>query len=188
MDIVGNLSTDFTCTNIYNIKTGIDFFINFSEVMSTVVKATSSESSINRYNLDLVPLLGYQYSLNDTLLVEFFKQLKLQEEYINNVLYILEGGTSVDFKFFNTYGQSRLYKLSKDGKVGLDRVNISLSVDVNLKKSSDTYTSQYIKSYIKDQIDNMDKRTDYHIPNLISEINSKYSNSIYYTELGSIND
>lgn len=188
LDIVGNLSTDFTCTNIYNIKTGIDFFINFSEVMSTVVKATSSESSINRYNLDLVPLLGYQYSLNDTLLVEFFKQLKLQEEYINNVLYILEGGTSVDFKFFNTYGQSRLYKLSKDGKVGLDRVNISLSVDVNLKKSSDTYTSQYIKSYIKDQIDNMDKRTDYHIPNLISEINSKYSNSIYYTELGSIND
>ena len=189
-ELVGNLDQYYTCTNVYNPRNGIDFYVNFTEIMSTVVRSTShtdpdTNEVKHNFTLDLVPLLGYEYGTNTELLLEFIDQLKQEKDYIDTVL---EGGMSIDFKLMNTYGPSNLYYLNKGETVKLDRVNISIAVNVNLRKISDTYTAKYIEKYIKDSIDNLDKTGDYHLPALISEINSNYTNSIYYAEADNINE
>ena len=193
-ELVGTLTDLDTCTNLYKLPNGIDFFDNYSEVMNTVVKANSITNEDNtksvEFTLDLVPLLGYDYSnmSNGDLLLGFIEKLKEEKKYIDDMLYVFDGGMSIDFKFYNTYGPSRLYSLTKDGSVLLDRVNIGLKFNLNLRKISDTYTVGYIKQYIKENIDDLTKTGDFHIPKFIADINSKYSNSIYYIESEGIND
>ena len=191
-ELVGTISSTQTCTNVYNPKNGIDFYLNFSEIMSTVVNSTShtdpdTDIVTHNFTLDLVPLVGYQYGTNQELLLEFINQLKLEKEYVDNVLDVLEGGMSLDFKFFNTYGPSRMYFLDKECENPLDRVNLTFGFNVCLRKISDTYTPEYIKKYVKDDIDNLNKEGDYHLPVLVSELNSEYTNSIYYTEADNLN-
>lgn len=187
-----HLDPSYTCTNIYKVAGGVDFFVNFSEVMNTVVKASSEEKIDGGYktyfNLNLVPLLGYEYGTDNELLMEFIEKIKMQKIYMDNAIEVLEGGTAIDFKFYNTYGASRLYKLDKEGNTHLDRVNLSITMDVNLKKLSDTYTPGYIEKYIKDTIDNLDKTGDMHLPVLVSDINGNYNASIYYAECTGINE
>ena len=105
---------------------------------------------------------------------------------ISDAIEKLEDAFEMDFKFFNTYGPSRFFTWD-NGLDVIDRVNISIFFKLKLKPNYDTNIVEDIKKDIKDYIEDINNINSLHIPNLITEITNKYSQSIIFFEFVSIN-
>lgn len=182
---------DYTVTNTYSIMGGLNFFDNYSEIISTVVTPEliydeRTNETVNGFKLSGVPVIKHSYANNKRNINNFINAIKIRKAYIDEALKILENQFGIDFKFYNTYGPANVYTL--DGKTKVNRVNLTLNFNLSLRKSSDDYTKDYIIKFIKDYIENLDNAGDIHIPNLIAEITKNYQNSIYYIEFRGFND
>ena len=97
----------------------------------------------------------------------------------------MEDSFEFDFKFYNTYGPSKLFKI--DGGP-LDRTNIEMAFEVKLKESADKNITTSLKQEIKSYIENLNEIGDIHISNLIYHITNTFQESIYYIEFVKINN
>ena len=183
---------DWTVTNIYTIENGLDFFINYSNVVCSTV---TSHDIVGKYEtkqgfyIKGVPLIRYTYGDTESTVQEFMTKLEEKKAYIDHAVYILENNFNIDYKLFNTYGPSKIYSLDKAGEKIIDRVNLSLKFSIRLTKSSDVYTVQYIIRDIKKIIEDLNDMENLHIPNLITTISNKYvPNSIEYIEFVGFNE
>lgn len=186
-----SVTEGYTVTNKYTINGGIEFYDNFSNIISSIVTATPTGSidkeNLYRFHISEVPVIGYNYAQNKEYFNNFIEKIKLQKSHIDNMLEILDNPFTVDFKFYNTYGTSKLYTVNK-GAGSIGKVNISLEFNVFLQKASDTYTVEYIKRDIKEYIESFTNiGQSIHIPNIIANIMQTYSNSIYYIEYKGFN-
>lgn len=166
---------EYTCTNMFTTPDGISFFENFTEITTSAIDATQ-----DGFIIKSVPVIKYNYASQDDKLMKFFNNIIEYKNYIYKALNILEDGFSIDFKFYNTYGPSYLYKINSDGSSALDKVNITLNFEMMIKKSVDDYTKNYIIRDIQEMFESFSDDNDKFIPKIISTINNKYSNSIYY--------
>ena len=95
----------------------------------------------------------------------------------------------VDFKFFNTYGNSKLYTLGDKEETRLDHIDIELNFRLKLSGSSDLATKDSIRDWIKNYIEDLNKSMeDFHIPNMIHDIKETYGESIVYIEYMNYNE
>lgn len=166
----------YTCTNMFTIPDGLNFFDNFTEVTNSVADIIND----NLYRIRAIPVIRYEYANNDENIMAFFNKLIEYKTYINSALNILENAFSIDFKFYNTYGPSNLYNITSDGSKRLDKTNITLNFEMMIKKSADDYTKNYIIRDIQSLFEDFTGSDDKYIPQIISYINNKYENSIYY--------
>lgn len=181
---------DYSVTNKYTIVNGLTFFDNYSEIISTVVTPVTKTDELGSiieqgFDLNGVPVIKYSYSKVAKNMTNFLNAIKIKKAYIDTALKVIEDQFGIDFKFYNTYGPASVYTLN--GSTTINRVNLTLNFDLSLKKTSDDYTKEYIIKYIKDYIENLDNNGDIHFPSLVSEINTKYQNSIYYIEFKGFN-
>ena len=114
--------------------------------------------------------------------------MNYKKAYIDNALEVLENNFGIDFKFFNTYGPSKIYSIDEKGQQLISRVNLTLKFRLKLLQSTDSYTVSYIIKDIKDILEDLNEITSLHIPNLITTITNNYRNSIEYFEFLGIND
>lgn len=183
----------YSVTNRYKINGGIDFLENFSDIVQSNIDIIESKKNEETNSVDYkfriydVPMLKYSYvNKNKDLIGEFITKIKKQKAHIDNMLKILDNAFTIDFKFFNTYGPSARYTV--DGSKYIGKVNISIKLNVKLKKAIDDYTIEYIKRDIKEYIESFDNiGQDIHFPVIISELIQKYSNSVYYIEYQGFN-
>lgn len=139
------------------------------------------------YVIQDVPMIKYDYFKTEEMVEEFFNELIRRKYYIDNALEKIEDNFGMNFKFFNTYGPSRLFTL--DNNTGyLDRVNISLNFRVSLQPNYDENIIQYMTDDIKTYIDQINSITDIHISNLITQITNTYKDSLTFFEFIGIND
>lgn len=193
---IANLGlTDYIVTNIYEIKGGIDFFEDFSEIVNSTVKANTvapdNADPYNTYTIYSLPVIRKDYTRSKKMITEYLKELKSEKDQIEESLSILEDQYQIDFKFYNTYGPAHIYYTADsngENKEILDRVNISLTFAIKLRKTTDDYTANYIIKDIKDAIENLDKVDDYHLENLAADLYQTYKNSIYYIEFRGFNN
>lgn len=182
----------YTVTNMYTVENGLQFFENFSDIVTSTCTDYSIEGdyeTIQAFKIKSVPVIKYIYGDNEQNIQAFVDELKYHKAYIDRGISLLENNFKVDFKLFNTYGPSRTYSLDDDGINIIDRVNLTLNFEIKLVKASDTYTKQYIIRDIKKMIEDLNDMTNLHIPNLITEITNKYRpNSIEYIEFLGFND
>lgn len=182
----------YTVTNIYEVENGIDFFENFSDIVTSTASDYDIEGEYEikqGFLIKSVPVLKLDYGDDEAQIQEFVSQLLYKKAYIDRGILMLENNFKIDFKLFNTYGPSRTYSLDDDGEQIIDRVNLTLNFEVKLTKASDTYTKDYIIRDIKEIIENLNELTSLHIPNLITEITNRYRpNSIEYIEFLGFNE
>lgn len=185
----------YSCTNTFTIKDGIDLYQNYTDISNSTADIDSSfnyDNNTNKYTgnfiVKSVPVLKRSYAMNSEKLMKFLNKLNEFKDYINNAVRILEDGFNVDFKYYNTYGISKLYTVDNDKSKNLDRVNLSLNFDIYLKKSSDNYTKNYIIRDIIDAVENFENEPNRHITSIVADIQNKYSNSIYYISFTGMND
>lgn len=70
-----------------------------------------NEDGTYYYNYDVkrIPLLRADYLNTEELMQEFIFDLEERRKYIEECLYVLEDTFDIDFKFFNTYGPSKMF-------------------------------------------------------------------------------
>lgn len=180
-DFIGGLE-GYSCTNVYDVLGGIDFFDNFTKNITSTVTINEDEG----FKIMGVPVIKRSYATKEDKFLEFVSNLKDIKRFIDDEATELLEGMGIDLKFYNTYGPARLYTI--DGKTPIDRVNVSLKFNLSLRKASDDYTREYIRKDIKTDIESLDNNESYHLPVLISDMNKTYENSIYYLEFRGFND
>ena len=181
----------YTVSNMYTIDGGLDFYENYSEIISSQVKDIKIEgeyTSSAGFHLMRVPCLRRSYACLEENIQNFVENLNYKKAYIDKALYVLEDNFLIDFKFFNTYGPSRIYTLDREAEKLIDRVNLTLNFELKLVANSDKNTKDYILKDIKDIIEDLNNISSLHIPNLITTITNKYRESIEYIEFKGTNE
>ena len=181
----------WTVTNMYTVNGGLNFYYNYSQVMSSMVSDTTV---LNDYGdetgflIKSVPVVKYSYMNDEHNIQELINQINYEKAYIDNATELLENNFLIDFKLFNTYGKSTLYSLDSNGTQLVDRIHLTLNFEVKLLKTSDLNTKDYIIQDIKEMIEDLNGEDSLHIPNLITKITNTYKNSIEYIEFLGFND
>ena len=183
----------WTVANMYTIENGLDLYENFSEIISSqVTDITIPDEYTNKEGFKLlrVPVIRRSYAGTEENMQNFLDELHTKKQYIDHAITLLEDNFLIDFKFFNTYGPSRIYTRDSAGSLSkiVDRVNLTMNFEIKLLQSSDKYTKEYILRDIKEIVEDLNDITSLHIPNLITTITNKYSESIEYIEFLGFND
>lgn len=177
----------YTVCNMYTINYGLKFYENYSEIISSQVydiKVEGEYADHDGFHIMRVPCIRRSYVNSEENMREFIENINYKKAYINKALYILEDNFVIDFKFFNTYGPSRIYTMDRWGyeKKLIDRVNLTMDFEVKLLQTSDKNTKDYILRDIKEIVEDLNDISSLHIPNLITTITNKYRESIEYIE------
>ena len=181
----------WTVTNMYTVNGGLNFYYNYSQVMSSIVTDTvveNTEGDETGFYIKSVPVIKHSYMNDEHNIQELINQFNYEKAYIDSATELLENNFMVDFKLFNTYGKSTMYSIDRAGKNLIDRTHLTLNFEVKLLKTSDNNTKDYIIQDIKQMIEDLNELSSLHIPNLITTITNTYRNSIEYIEFLGFND
>lgn len=194
----------------YNIHDVVDITTDAKEEVISILKKDSSSDNVGDdgtsvsdilvpegYIVASVPVFGYDYCRNEILVNDAIDALNSRKAYIDEALIRQENSFGMDYKHFNTYGPSQVFYIVKDAnsnnllddeKIFLDRVNISMNFRTKLVNVNDTYTKDLIIKEIKDYMEDLNELDEIHIPELVTQINTNYSESIVYFEFLGFND
>lgn len=197
----------WTVTNVYNIVNGIDFYYNYAEIMGSRVipygnpvidEETGIETmELGGYYVKGVPVFGYDYCKNEYMINNAVDALNDRKLYIDDAAEKCENSFGIDFKLFNTYGPSKVFYILTDmvngqGLIGskkfIDRVNATMNFRLKLRTSNDSYTKNLIIKEVKDYMEDLNEMGEIHIPKLVTQINTNYTESIVYFEFLGFND
>lgn len=181
----GEGSKNFAISNIYKVTDGAPFMFNYSNIINSTITISSDS---NWVMIKSLPVVGYDYITDVVNMKIFISEIEKRRNYINYVLDLLED-TTIDFKFVNTFGPSKIFvicdqptaKSSSDYKF-LDNIQMEFYFAVKLTSSSNNYIIDYIKSFIKDEIENLDTLSEIHIPNITAAVKEQYKEQIVYFE------
>ena len=177
----------FTLSNIYTIENGLDFFYNYSHIISSNITVSKNADTSLTYKVKKMPLIRYTYINTEERMQSFVNELERRRVYIEDCLYILEDSFGIDFKFYNTYGPSELFYINDTTTI--DRTNITLTFKVKFTAITDNYIKDYIIRDIKSYIENIeDGIIDLHMPNIITLITNTYREQLVYFEFVEFNN
>lgn len=177
----------YTLTNSYTVVEGMDFFYDYSEIInSTIVASIDDETNEECLTIKGVPVVKYGYFDTEDKAIDFCKELVKRKTYIDYAIEILEDAFGMDFKFFNTYGPSRLFTL--DNKLNyINRTNLSITFRLKLNPNYDSNIVNDISADIKSYIEDINQISSIHMPNLITQITNTYRDYLVYFEFIDIN-
>jgi hypothetical protein len=179
--------TDYTLCNIYSINNGIDLYYDYTNIMSSYINLQKNSDNSYSHVVEKMPLIRYTYLNSESRMTNFIKTLEKRRLWIQACLVLLEDSFGVDFKFFNTYGPSKLFSLTKDGRVLLDRTNISLVFECKFQMANDSYITDDITTYIKSYMEDINDISELHMSNLITAVKNEYSDQLVYFKFVGLN-
>lgn len=173
-------------SNSYTITEGLDFFYDYSEIIDSVITTQGSDdgdgqTTTDYFTIKSVPVIKYDYFDSEDKVLDFCKELVSRKNYIDYAIQILEDAFGMDFKFFNTYGPSKLFTLDNELAL-LNRTNLSLTFNLKLKPNYDTNIVNDIIEDIKSYVETINSIDSLHMPNLITYITNIYEQSIVFFE------
>lgn len=177
---------DYTVTNVYEVDGGINFYENFTNVLDTKIKAKTGKD--NEFTVTNVPVVGLHYMMEEQNADYLVDAITERKAYIDYCLILLENSMNVDFKFFNTYGPSMTYSIGDKFDTMINHVDLCLKFRVSLKSSSDIYTKDELIRDIKEYIEDLYEIGDWHAPNMITELSTRYAGRINFLEFMNYND
>lgn len=138
------------------------------------------------YHIEKVPMVKWDYFRNESMVEYFCSELIRRKAYIDEAIMVLEDSFGMDFKFFNTYGPSKMYTLD-NATWYLNRVNVTLTFRLGLQVNYDENIITYITDDVKTFIENINEIDSIHMSNLVSDITEKYEESITFFEFVDMN-
>lgn len=175
----------FTLCNEYTAVGGISIFYDYTDIVNSPVQLSETAEGNDLFIINRVPLIKDAYVNTEKKLKAFITQLEERRKYIEDSVKLLEDNFGVDFKFFNTYGPSKIFKVSDYSNI--NRVNLSLTFRMKPVTTSDAIIRNNIIKYIKDYMEDLNEISDLHMSNLTTEIETKYADQIVYFEFVDIN-
>lgn len=176
---------NFTLVNEYTISGGIDLFYDYTDIVNTPIQVADDGFGEDVFTLKNVPVIRDSYISSEDRLMQFINEVEERRLYIEYCVQVLEDNFGVDFKFVNTYGPSRIFKVAD--KSNINRVNLTMTFRMKPVNSSDNVIVNNIIKFIKDYMEDINEITDLHMPNLITEITNQYREQLVYFEFIDIN-
>lgn len=177
----------WTLSNAYSMNTGMDIYYDYTNIMESYVSIHLDKTSGETiFDLKRLPMVKYSYMNTSDRIESFMKVLDTRRSYIQACLILLEDSFGVDFKFFNTYGPSKMYNVNEE--VPLDRVNISLKFELKYQTLDDINITGDITAFIKEYIENLNYITELHIPNLCTAVKNKFVKQLVYFKFVGLNN
>ena len=178
---------EYTQNNTYTINQGLSLFTNFSDVIASKVSIRRDEAANPLYYyLQSVPVIRYSYLSDSNNIIDFANYILARRLFMDRALELMENNFALDFKFFNTYGPSRIFNIGNRGD-RLDKVNVSL--DFNIRFTTESNTDIYlgrVREEIIEFVEDINDLKNIHISNLISHLETKF-NFIKFIEFKNIN-
>jgi len=183
--------TDYTLCNIYSVNSGIDLFVDYTNIMESYIEISpDQETGEQSFHIRRIPLIRYTYFDTQSRVSNFIKLLDYRRLYIQSALLLLEDSFGVDCKFFNTYGPSKNYIVARnnDRDTLVDRVNISLRFEAKLQSAAEKDIDIQIIHYIKEYMENINFLSDLHIPNLTTAVKNQFYKQLVYFKFLELNE
>ena len=188
-------------TNVYNVYQGINLLYDYSDIMNSFITSIKtndifnpdqSGDDIESYIINRVPCVRYFYWNTEERVLTFLKDMKAKINYVMDAIAPLEATFGLDYKFFNTYGPSNMYRLTDDDGDVTDLIdNVALTMTFRAKfynEDSDAASMiDPIKNTIKEYLEKLDQLDDIHFPNITTLVESEYSEYLIYFEFVSFN-
>lgn len=166
----------------------IRLYYDYSDIINSV---STLEDTVNLTEYDFsikgVPMVKYSYMQNISTCDEFIKYIHKRYIYIGHALDRLDNNFTIDFKFFNTYGPSKMFNIGRDGEA-LNKINIGIKFAYRPKLGANKYIVEYMTDSARQYIENINEIKSIHISNLIAYLKDKYSSDIEFIEFVGIND
>ena len=181
---------EYTLINIYSITNGIDFYNNFTPIMNTRVNIYDAQSPLTQdLEVQNVPGVGAHYFETEENVAYFIHELSRKKVYIDYCLSLVENNMDIDFKYFNTYGESKTYLASTETKSPLGNIDITMEFRIKLMtNANEVYVKQAVITYVKNYIENLNETfEDFHVSSLIHDIMEEMHNDIVYIEFRRFN-
>lgn len=176
----------YTLCNKYDVPSNINLFYNYSNIIKSTVKVLENEDGTQYFKIKGVPCVKYSY-LNDKKRCEsFIDYVQYRKVYIDDAIKVLEDSFNVDFKFFNTYGPSKMFVIGHS-KETIDKVNLKFRFKVKLKVGASKYAKDYIIEEIKSYIEDINNIRSIHISNLITHLTNKFVSDLEFIEFLGLN-
>lgn len=184
---------EYTLSNSYQITEGVDFFHDYSDIISSTVISELDENESPFFRIKDVPVVKYDYFDTEDKALHFCKELVERKNYIDYAIQVLEDAFEMDFKFFNTYGPSRLFTLDNVDDY-LNRTQLSLTFKCRFNSAyianstlDEAVITNNIISDIKEYIEDINEISSLHMSNLVTEITNKYREFLIFFEFVDIN-
>lgn len=166
----------------------VHLYYDYTDVINSVITVSETgDEDKYVYKLKSVPVIKYSYMQNIQTCDEVMSYIDNKKQYVSRVTDMLENNFGIDFKFFNTYGPSKTFKIGRK-KEKLNNVNISIKMGYRPKAGSNTALAEYLVDSTKYYIENMNNIEGLHISNLIRFLSDKYKNEVEFIEFIGIND
>ena len=133
-------------TNKFEIHGGLNFFVDYSSILNSTITVRQNPdiAASNIYNLQGIPVIGYQYVTDpDTgaaFFQEFLNTMDEKKAYMDSAMVLLENSFEIDYKFYNTYGPSLLYTVEQFNYDGI----VEDEEDLDALIVKDPYTGEVI--------------------------------------------
>lgn len=191
-------------TNVYSTYQGINILHDYSNIMNSYVTSIRTNdifnpdnNTIESYIVNRVPCVRYFYWNTEERVLTFINEMKKKINYVLDAIAPLECTFGLDYKFFNTYGPSKMYHLTDDdGDIiseqdgGLIN-NVALTMTFRAKfynEDADALSIvDKIKDSIKEYLEKLDSLDDIHFPNVTTMIETEYAEYLIYFEFVSFN-
>jgi len=182
MDVLIPDMEGYSLCNTYEIDGGLDFFINFTDIVQSKVSVIPGVD--NKFTLTSVPLIKYSYTQSKANIRYLIEYLVSRKIYIDSAQNLLGDQFGIDLKFFNTYGPSKVFTIGY-GKLPLDKVNLKLKFRAKVLSTAPENIKDLMISFIKSYIEEItDSKTDLHISKLIAEITNTFLELSFMEFLG----
>ena len=181
--------TSYTVTNEFTPEDGMYFAYPMSSIKPTLAFGDLGDGRFS-INISGLPVISAKLADDESKWFEFINKLEDQHEYMSNIRNNITAGFTMNMKFYNTYGRSRIFTV--DNGSLLNRTDCSFKVSIKFENgvSSEDYIAS-IKSTIKtvlEQANNIyNGYNEFHASSIISTLVTKFP-QIQYIVLNSIND
>lgn len=186
-DIIVPGMEGYTLCNKYDTAKEVNLFYNYSNTINSSIKLIGKDENGYIFKMKGVPVVRFSYLQDINRCLNIIEYVQFRKAYIDNALPIVENSFSVDLKFYNTYGPSRLFKIGHNNEP-LDRVNLSLKFIIKLKIGVDKSIKNKIINTMKSYVENINNISNVHMTNLTTEIKNIYSSDLEFIEFISINE
>ena len=174
---------EYSCAIIMESNTSFSFFKILNDVINPILDI---ETSKNKLMIKEIPVIGKHYLYNYTVFKDFFNTFTVYYDVLEDNFAKLENNTSVNLKFYNTYGPSKYFHSKTVGNIN---TNITMKLVITL---IDSYTQDLdfkIKNFILDFVEkvNESSKNIFAVSNLIRELEKNFED-IHYIEFEELNE
>lgn len=151
-----------------NDENPINLFKNLDYAMFSKIAATTS----GVFKISNVPLIGASFYLNTAKYNEIDSIVDNFQNALNSAFSLLQNNTSIDIKFFNTYGFSTYYTT--------DKTNLSIHLGIKVTEPSEDLKQEIteeIVNFINDAYNKLD--TTINISNIITHLENTFPDIRY---------